>query len=111
MKSHQIFIFLILFSKLFNSKLLGDEEDAYKFAIELKETFDEKNLIKDEGEVKFDDSISAREIVEEMGFGRNLGNTLDAWSGDKLDQGLDSETICGCTKTTEDIIKGLVPKE
>ena len=48
--------------------------------------------------------------MDEMGFGWNLGNTFDAWSGDEQDQGLESETSWGCTKTTEEIIKGLVKK-
>ncbi len=45
-----------------------------------------------------------------MDFCWNLGNTLDAWSGDKQDQGLYSERTWGCTKTTEHILKGLVTK-
>ena len=113
MKTKYIFLFFLLISPIFNEKLLVDSEEVeetYTFAIELKETFDKKNAIKDEGEVEFDDSIRAKTIMDEMGFGWNLGNTFDAWDGTKQDQGLNTETIWGVSKTTEKIIKGLVKK-
>ena len=105
MKVKILFLFCFIISAIFTQ-----DDDTYTFAIELKETFDKKNALKDEAEVEFDDSINARKIMDEMGFGWNLGNTFDAWSGSEQDQGLDSETIWGVTKTTEDIIKGLVKK-
>ena len=111
MKSPTTILFLILFTQILTAKLLGvSSEEEYEFAIELKETFDKEKAIKDENELKFDDSIRAKQIMDQMGFGWNLGNTLDAWHTDKQDQGLDSETVWGVTKTTEDIIKGLVDK-
>ena len=113
MRTQNIFLFFLLISPLINARLQAEsdaEEETYTFAIELKETFDKKNAIKDEGEVDFDDSIRAKKIMDEMGFGWNLGNTFDAWSGTKQDQGLNTETIWGVSKTTEKIIKGLVKK-
>ena len=112
MKDQKLFFFLLLIIQIISVSSLAasDDEDTYTFAIELKETFNKEVAIKDEGKVNFDDSIKARRIVDEMGFGWNLGNTFDAWSGNKQNQGLNSETIWGCTKTTEEIIKGLVKK-
>ena len=106
MKVKNIFLLFFIISTIFSAS----DDDTDSFAIELEGTFDAKKAIKDEGKVKFDDSIKARQIMDEMGFGWNLGNTFDAWSGTKQDQGLDSETVWGVTKTTEDIIKGLVKK-
>ena len=110
MKVNQIIFLLISISQLFFINSAGDEDESYRFAIELKETFNKEKAIKDEGSVKFDDSIRAKKVMDEMGFGWNLGNTFDAWSGNKQDQGLGTETIWGVTKTTEEIIKGLVKK-
>lgn len=63
-------------------------------------------------------SASAAQIVDEMKFGWNLGNTLDAfaggsekngWSGRK-DLGLGTETYWGQPKTTQAIIAGIKAK-
>ena len=111
MKVQKLFLFVLLFLQIYSAELLeASDVDTYKFAIDLKETFNKKHAVTDEEEVEFDDSIRAKKIMDEMGFGWNLGNTFDAWSGTDLDQGLDTETIWGCTKTTEKIIKGLVKK-
>ena len=111
MGGQNIFLFLLLFLNIFSAQLLqASGEDTYTFAIELKDTFNKTAAIKDEEEVEFDISIRARTVMDEMGFGWNLGNTFDAWNGNNQDQGLDTETIWGVTKTTEDIIKGLVKK-
>ena len=48
--------------------------------------------------------------MDEMGLGWSLGNTFDAYSGNEQNQGIETETIWGCTNTTEDIIKGIVKK-
>ena len=107
MKSQNVILFFILILQLFSASL---EDESYKFAIELKETFDEYRAVKDEEEVDFDDSITAKQIMDEMGFGWNLGNSLDAWKGNEQDQGLESETLWGNTRTTEEVIIGLVKK-
>ena len=109
MRINNLFLFFFFISQLFLVNLL-ENTDTYKFAINLKETFNKTNAVKDEEEVEFDDSIRAKQIMDEMGFGWNLGNTFDAWSGSEQNQGLNTETIWGCTKTNETIIKGLVKK-
>ena len=109
MRIKSLFLFFFFISQFFLVNLL-ESTDSYKFAINLKETFNKTNAVKDEEEVEFDDSIRAKQVMDEMGFGWNLGNTFDAWSGNEQDQGLNTETIWGCTKTNETIIKGLVKK-
>ena len=109
MRIQNLFLFFFFITLIVSVNLL-EREDTYKFAISLKETFNKTNAVIDEEEVKFDDSIRAKQVMDEMGFGWNLGNTFDAWSGDKQNQGLETETIWGCTKTNETIIKGLVKK-
>ena len=107
MRTQEILLILVL---IFQVCITQNDDDSYTFATELKETFNKQIADKDEKKIEFDDSIKARRIVDEMGFGWNLGNTFDAWSGSKQDQGLEAETSWGCTKTTEAIIKGLVAK-
>ena len=41
---------------------------------------------------------------------QNLGNTFDSFNGDKQNQGLDSETCWGISKTTEESLEGLCSK-
>jgi len=106
MRTQEFILILLLMFQI----CITQDDDSYTFATELKETFNKQIAIKDDKKIEFDDSIKARRIVDEMGFGWNLGNTFDAWSGNKQDQGLGTETIWGCTKTTEAIIKGLVAK-
>ena len=72
--------------------------------------FDKSTLVVDKKEVKFDDKITSKQVVDEMGFGWNLGNTFDAFNGEKQNQGLDSETCWGVSKTTEESIEGLYTK-
>lgn len=105
MRMYQLFLLSLLIFQI-----QSQDDDTYVFATEPIETFNKEVAIKDEGNLKFDDSIKARRIVDEMGFGWNLGNTLDAWGGKAQDQGLISEISWGVDKTTEDIIKGLVAK-
>ena len=59
---------------------------------------------------------SAAQIVENMKFGWNLGNTLDAfaggspadgWNGANKSLGIDTETYWGMPKTTQAMIKGI----
>ncbi len=112
MKFQEMILLFTILSQIFSAPLLGasGEEDNYQFAIELKETFDKSNALKDEKQIPFDDSITSKKVADEMGFGWNLGNTLDAWRGYKQDQGLKSETFWGIAYTTEEVIKGLADK-
>ena len=73
-----------------------------------KVTFDDSTLVVDKKkEVKFDDKVTSKQIIDEMGFGWNLGNTFDAFTDKKQNEGLSSETCWGVTKTTEESIEGL----
>ena len=72
--------------------------------------FDKSTLVVDKEKVKFDDKITSKQIIDEMGFGWNLGNTFDAFDDKEQNQGLDSETYWGVTKTTEESIEGLFAK-
>ena len=98
----RIFLVLLIISALI--------KNSDSFAIDLEEKFDKGKVIKDTGSVAFDDSITSRTLIDQMGLGWNLGNTLDAFTGSDLNQGLGSETSWGVTKTTESIIKGLQTK-
>ena len=72
--------------------------------------FDKSTLVVDKKELKFDDKITSKQIIDEMGFGWNLGNTFDAWTGKQQNEGLESETCWGVSKTTEESIEGLYTK-
>ena len=105
MKMYQLFLLSLLIFQM-----QTQDDDSYVFVTEPIETFNKNVALKDQGNVKFDDSIKGRRIVDEMGFGWNLGNTLDAWNSKQQDQGLISEMSWGVDLTTEPIIKGLVNK-
>ena len=83
------------------------EDDPEIFSIEPIETFEPLGMVIDHEEVEFDDKVTGRQIVDEMGFGWNLGNTFDAWNSSQ-NQGLDSETCWGNPETTEELIDYLV---
>ena len=72
--------------------------------------FDKSTLVVDKKELKFDDKVTSKQVIDEMGFGWNLGNTFDAWDSKYQNQGLDSETSWGVSKTTEEVIEGLSTK-
>ena len=73
-----------------------------------EELFDKDNLVIDEGEKPLRPNLVAADIVNEMGFGWNLGNTLDAANG--LNHDVDSETCWGNPKTTKEMIVTLKEK-
>jgi len=105
MRMYQLFLLSLLIFQI-----QSQDDDSYVFATEPIETFNKDVAFRDTGDVRFDDSIKARKIVDEMGFGWNLGNTLDAWNSKQQDQGLISEMSWGVDLTTEPIIKGLANK-
>ena len=72
------------------------------------ELFNKETVIEDTKTKIFDDSLTSKDIVEEMGFGWNLGNTLDAW--DEENKGVDSETSWGNPKTTKNMIEEIAKK-
>ena len=96
MKMYQLFLLSLLIFQM-----QTQDDDSYVFVTEPIETFNKNVALKDQGNVKFDDSIKGRRIVDEMGFGWNLGNTLDAWNSKQQDQGLISEMSWGVDLTTE----------
>ena len=74
-------------------------------------TYDTSQSVKDSGSANFDDSINSRTVIDQMGFGWNLGNTFDAFDTKfGQNQGLDSETCWGNPITTEPMIYALVKK-
>ena len=79
------------------------------FAISLTTSFDSNKAVKDSKTVKFDSSMQSKKVVNEMGFGWNLGNSLDAHTTNG-NEGLNSEASWGNPKTTEAMIKKLVSK-
>ena len=100
-------IFSLYFALFILSISVFTKED--EFTYEPVKTFDEKVAIQDEGKVFFNDYLNARKIIDELGFGWNLGNTFDAWNSSQ-NQGLDSETCWGNPETTLDMIDALVKK-
>lgn len=98
---------------IFVAFLSDDEEEKEKekinpdsFAINPVPTFDENNALKDEGNEDFDDTVTQAQVVEEMGFGWNLGNALDANNETLIgDEGLSSEIGWRNPYTTEKMIK------
>jgi endoglucanase len=101
--------------ELIDKYITGSKTDFHNFAedfdIELEDRFDKEKIITDEGEVEFDNTITSEQVVNEMGFGWNLGNTLDAviW-GLEGNNGLGSETSWGNPKTKEEMFKALAKK-
>ena len=75
-----------------------------------KAVFDKTTLVVDKKKVEFDDKVTSKQVIDEMGFGWNLGNTFDAHQGRSLNEGLEAETCWGVSKTTEEIIEGLYSK-
>ena len=89
-------------------KPLGEDPANQVYIKEPISTFDYSLALKDyRRKIYFDEKVTSKEIIDELGFGWNLGNTFDAWE-DELDQGLDSETCWGNPKTTPELIDYLV---
>ncbi len=94
------------------SNFLFINSDETEFAIEPEDLFDKETAIKDKDEVDFDDTITGDILVDEMGLGWNLGNTLDAfdYTVKVSNDGLDSETMWGNPETNEEMIQELIIK-
>ena len=82
-------------------KPLADEVDI--FAVEPIETYDDSEMILDYEEKEFLKNVTSKDIVDQLGFGWNLGNTFDAWNSSQ-NQGLDSEISWGNPETTVSMI-------
>ena len=98
----QLFLMLLVISQT----LLKPNGDDKEFVPE--ELFDKSNLVIDEGQKPLRPNLIAKEIVNEMGLGWNLGNTLDAWNG--LKENVNSETCWGNPRTTKEMIVALRKK-
>ena len=79
------------------------------FAIGLTTSFDQNRAVRDTKNLKIDATIQSSKIIDQMGFGWNLGNSLDAHNG-FTNEGLNSETSWGNPVTTENMISKLVSK-
>ena len=103
-------IFLLNLNLFISSIIYEDEGEGYpSFNLKIEETFNRTIIIKDTNKVNFNDDITSEDIINEMGFGWNLGNTLDAHR-EVQNQGLKSETYWDNPLTTEEIIKGIAQK-
>ena len=105
-KKKIFFIYLALF--IFAISVFGKEGDE-DYAFDLEKTFDKEHAIKDDGSAFFNPNIESKKIIDELGFGWTLGNTLDAWNSSQ-NQGLDSETCWGNPETTIEMIDALILK-
>ena len=103
-------IFLVIFALMTNVFFFKSSEN--QFHIKPKDYFNKGGLIEDKNKVDFDDSITSEQLVKEMGFGWNLGNTLDANNNTvkTVKEGLESETSWENPLTTEEMIKEIVTK-
>ena len=79
------------------------------FAISLTTSYDTSKAIKDTNSVSIDSSFQSSKLVDAMGFGWNLGNSLDAYTTDS-NEGLNSETNWRNPKTSDSMIAKLVSK-
>ena len=104
-KLFQIILILFAVCQIQSLRHLGDEKDE-EFVPE--ELFDKKKAIIDKKTKNFKESITSMYILDNMGFGWNLGNTLDASSGKS--EGVESETSWGNPETTREMIEELANK-
>ena len=102
MRTHSLVIFLISLDICF-------AQDSISYS-HPKAVFDKTTMVVDKKTVQFDDKVTSKQVIDEMGFGWNLGNTFDAHQGRSLNEGLEAETCWGVSKTTEEIIEGLYSK-
>ena len=114
MNSSITLFFLLIFSvqsQLYPT-LLPIKNAKDEFQIEFVDLFDHTTLVRDIKKSYFNLSLKASELVNEMGMGYDLSNTLDAHisKDTQYDQGLSSETCWGNPYTTEEMIESYVTK-
>ena len=120
MKCLLVFILLILSVQCQSySSFLQENEEKEKekdkeieFQIKFKDLFDYSTLVRDTEKSYFNLSLKAEDLVDQMGMGYDLSNTLDAHiAQDKqYNQGLSSETCWGNPYTTEEMIDSFVSR-
>ena len=114
MKASIIFVFLIITinTQLYPTLLPLSEDEKNEFQIEFIDLFDHTTLVRDTQKSYFNLSLKSEELVQQMGMGYDLSNTLDAYIAKETqyDQGLSSETCWGNPYTTEEMIESYVSK-
>ena len=107
-----LFLILSINTQLESNQLLGDELTENEFQIEFEDLFVHSTLIRDKKKSYFNLSLKADELVNQMGMGYDLSNTLDAYiaKDEQYDQGLSSETCWGNPYTTEEMIDSYITK-
>ena len=108
MKNQKIIFSIYLALFILSISIFAKEGDD-DFAIELEKTFNATRAIKDQGSARFSTVVDSKTIIDELGFGWNLGNTFDAWNSSQ-NQGLSSETSWGNPETTQEMLDALVKK-
>ena len=99
------FFGLILLVFFINHQIsLAGNDDSF-FPDEL---FNKEMAIEDTKTKPFKETLTSKDIVDDMGLGWNLGNTLDA--GNEKNEGIESETSWGNPKTTKSMIKEIANK-
>ena len=102
-------LFIISNNQIFSLKPFLESIEAKffsEFQYNPKKLFNESIIIKDLVRKSFDDSITQKELINKMGFGWNLGNTLDAFNLNNYSAyDVYSEGRWGQPKTTEQMIK------
>ena len=113
MRYTSFLLFIFLYSSIFSLSPVNLGADKNVDTITYSNpslVFDQSTLVVDKNSVKFDDKVTSKQVIDEMGFGWNLGNTFDAHTGKSQNEGLDTETVWGVSKTSEEIIEGLYTK-
>ena len=107
MQTIKLYISLLLLSLI----TCAVNEDTYVYSAPLNLLYDDSVAVVDTKKVDFDETVTATQLADAMGFGFNLGNTLEAFDDSQgQNQGLDSETCWKVTKTSKEIIEGLVKR-
>ena len=106
-----IFLIISIQCQLYPTLLPYDNEEN-EFQIEFIDQFDHTTLIRDTKKEKFNISIKAEELIDKMGMGYDLSNTLDAYisKDTQYNQGLTSETCWGNPYTTEEMIDSYISR-
>ena len=106
-----IFLIISIQCQLYPTLLPYDNEEN-EFQIEFIDQFDHTTLIRDTKKEKFNISIKAEELIDKMGMGYDLSNTLDAYisKDTQYNQGLTSETCWRNPYTTEEMIDSYISR-
>jgi endoglucanase len=106
------FLLIISVQSQLYPTLLPTDNIKDEFQIEFIDLFDHTTLVRDTQKSYFNLSLKASELVNKMGMGYDLSNTLDAHisKDTQNDQGLSSETCWGNPYTTEEMIDSYVTK-